>query len=677
MASRGTAWLAGTGLRNFSSPGWITRTTTTVVRSVYVPPVPTPTSVSPATPPVVAGVEPQAYEAILYGKEIPLFVGGKMLIGGRICEGPYFGGTQADPTVSFVAYHAQSIIPELNSHNTVTQARLRGQEVWNSTSGYIATDKVPSGSFAWNPGHVTNNPFPQSVARQGDAALGYTMGITSSWEDIPLRPFGGIVPFPSVLVENSTYGDPDDGITRTQALNNVLQHMGLHTFEFEVDVSGSDPAWIIGSSMTLLDLLQQLRAIFTKWQITYTDKVRIIEPDQFSVAGELTNRNVQRDTLRFKRTDPMNLTREKRYTYIDVDRDYEMNIAVAQEDRYPVPTTDATQSVGIELPIATTAAQAVADIHNSLYEELSVRSQMEAVVDRTLLGLECGDGVRFRDSPFIDMTARVLEAVHDFENFTVQLQAGEVLKCAIEGEDEYIDFVGLLLGFDGDMVDESEAAHGAATPIGGANVSATSPMFGTGSLELDATSDAEGIYYPDHADWKLSSSNSDQFCVECFVTTTDTTPTDSTIIGVWGGGVPVTCWMIYVNATGDGEMTFLAKSDDGNPWSAVPLSSGLTWATGTRYYIRVDKDATGKVRMYRGTSGTAAMIGSATPTDSSIGREVGNVNAVLSIGCNAPSGGRTWPGKIDEVRITVGASRSPSDAGVPVPTEKFPRPLIL
>jgi hypothetical protein len=651
MVTAGSAWLAGTGLAFARNPAFPAPTLPSY--SPYIPPpiTTTTTNVSPATPPVAAGMEPSVYEAILYGKDIPLFVGGKMLIGGRICEGPYFGGTQTDPTVWFIAYHAMNLVAELFTDTAITQARLRGQEVWNVASGYIATDKLPSGSFDWNPGHIQNHAHAQSIARLGaNAAVPYVYGITSSWENIPLKPFGGIVPFPSVLVENSSYGDPADGITRTQALTNILTYMGLYSFEYEIDVSGSDPAWMIASNMTLQDLLRQLRAIFTRWQITYTDKLRIIEPDQFSVAGELTNSNVMRDTLKFKRTDPMSLTREKRYTYIDVDRDYEMNIAVAKEDRYPVPTTDATNAVSIELPIVTTAGQAIADIHNSLYEELAVRSQLEGTVDRTLFGTECGDGVRFADSTVINMTARVMEAVHDFENFTVQIQAGEVLHCDIQGEDQYIDFVGLLLGFEGDMVDESPAAHGAATVIGGANLTSTDPLWGDESLELDASADLDGIYFPPDPDWQLSASNSDEFCVELFVTTTDTTPTDSTLIGVWGGGVPITSWMLYVNTSGNGELTFLAETSGGSPWSAVPVSSGLTWATGTRYYIRVDKDATGKVRLYRGTSGTASMIGSATPSDSSISDESASPAGVLSIGYQHRRGPH-MARKIDEVRI--------------------------
>jgi hypothetical protein len=423
----GSAWLAGTGLRFASNP-------VIAPAPTFTPPPPgatpgTVVTVSNPTPPTVAGMEPSVFEAILYGKDIPLFVGGKMLVGGRICEGPWFAGTQADPTVSFVAYHAHNIGTADYSDTVITQARLRGQEVWN-TGTYTSTDKLPNGGFDWRPGHNSQSALPQSIARYGASAIAYTEGIISSWTDIPLKPFGGIIPFPSVLVENSRYGNPADGIPRQEAISRLFDYMRIAESEYEVDVSGSDPAWMVGSQITMEEFLRQLRAIFVHYQITYTDKIRIIEPSEgFSISANLTNNNVMRGTLKFKRTDPMILPREKRYTYIDVDRDYEMNVAVAKEDRFPIPTTDAINSTSIELPIATTAAQAVADIHGSLYAELSVRSQMEGVVNSTLFGMECGDGIRFADSSVIDMTARVMETVHDFENFTVQFQSGEVLRC--------------------------------------------------------------------------------------------------------------------------------------------------------------------------------------------------------------------------------------------------------
>lgn len=412
--------------------------------TILTPIAPAPATASPATPPTVAGIEPQAFDAILYGKDIPLWAGGRAMLGGRLIEGPWFGGTETDPTVSFVAHHGMNITSHAFQYDKtqVKQARLRGQEVWNSGSGYIATDKLPPGSFEWRPGHNAQPPFAQSVDRFGDKAIGYRQGIVSSWTDIPLKPFGGIIPFPSVLVETSLFGDPSDGIPREDAIKAVLGVMQIPSDMIEVDVKGSDSAWIVANNMTLEEFLKQLRSVFVNFRITYTDKLRIFEPTSFSRDWSLTNDNILRDTLTFRRADPLLTSREKQYTFIDVDRDYEMNTVSAKEDRFPVPTTDSVVSTRIELPIVTTSTQAMADLHVSLYEEMAVRNQMDGVGNVLLFGMEVGDGIRFADDADIDFFSRVMETTHDFSEWTVDFKSGEVLNCGAEVEeiDEFSAF---------------------------------------------------------------------------------------------------------------------------------------------------------------------------------------------------------------------------------------------
>lgn len=402
--------------------------------TTLIPATPVAPTASVPTPAIAAGIEPQAYEAILYGKDRTIFVGGKMLMGGRIIEGPWFGGTQTDPTVSFIASHAHNIgsNPFDIGDTVVTQARLRGQAVWEN-GVYTATDKLPSGSFDWKPGNMAQTPLAQSILRFGSSAIAYRPDILSSWTDIPLKPFGGIIPFPSVLVECSRFGDPADGIPRQDALDLILDHMRIPSGEREVSVSGSDPAWIVSNNMTLLDFLRQLRSIFVNWQITYTDKLRIIEPTSFSLAADITSRNHIRGSMIFQRSDPLSLTREKQYTYIDVDRDYEMNVAVAKEDISPVPTSSGLQTVSLELPIVTTAAQAVADVHRSLYEELANQEQLQFVGNVSLFGLEVGDGVRYLDGT-INHIGRINQTQRDFNEWTITVNSGRSLNCGAEIE---------------------------------------------------------------------------------------------------------------------------------------------------------------------------------------------------------------------------------------------------
>src|SRR4051812_32921876 len=53
----------------------------------------------------LTGVDTSALEAALFGKDIPLFVGGQALMGCRIIEGPFLttGGSPSQNLVSFIA----------------------------------------------------------------------------------------------------------------------------------------------------------------------------------------------------------------------------------------------------------------------------------------------------------------------------------------------------------------------------------------------------------------------------------------------------------------------------------------------------------------------------------------------------------------------------------------------
>lgn len=264
-------------------------------------------------------------------------------------------------------------------------------------------------------------------------------------------------------------------------------------------------------------------------------------------------------------------------------------------------------------------------------------------------------------------------------NYAVQIEGEAILRCSVYGPevDPFLAFVVLLLGCEGadgstTFTDESPALHGNASVFGTAQIDTASFPFGTSSLLTNAVGDAAGLGYPQHTDWDLSDANSDEYVVEGWVQANTATPTDSVIIGNFEGGVPNLSWALYVNTTGNGELEFLGTTSGGSfNWSSHPVSSGLSWVPGTWYYVRSDKDANGKCRLYRAELGDAIapMIGSATPADSSLHPSAG----ILGLACQSTGGGRTWPGRWKEFRITKGASRNASDAGVPVPTGPFPR----
>lgn len=396
-----------------------------------LPSFPTPTPIPIPTAPIVIGLEPQAYDAILYGKVMPVFIGGRLLIGGRIIEGPYYSdGAGGDKLVDYVAYHA--ICADPTEARTVTEFRLRGQQAWTLSGGYLDTAKLPSGGFDSRTGTRTQAAFTQSIDRNGAGAIAYRDGIISSVRGVSLRAFGGIIPFPSIGIQDNAYAS---GIPRSIAIEKCLRYMRLADADFEVDVTGEDSAWIIGAQLTLQDFLQRLRSIFVHYNITYTDKIRIIEPTSFSIDHDLTGRNLLGGTTRFTKGDPLTVSRRQNYSFIDSERDNEPNVVVAQEDVYPQPSTSSVSEETIELPVVTTSAQATADNWVSFYEKMSANNQMEGAGLTSLFGMEVGDGLRFQGdsaiNSFMDKAFRAAETQHTYDKWQVQFRGDEVLNCGV------------------------------------------------------------------------------------------------------------------------------------------------------------------------------------------------------------------------------------------------------
>jgi hypothetical protein len=226
------------------------------------------------------------------------------------------------------------------------------------------------------------------------------------------------------------------------------------------------------------------------------------------------------------------------------------------------------------------------------------------------------------------------------------------------GGDPSFASVKLLLGFEGADAatatsDESGAAHGAATFVGNAQLDTGQFKFGASSLQLDGTGDY--ISFPDSADWDLSDANSDQCTVEAWIR-----PHAN------GGG-------IMGQDTGDGTLSFalflnvgqltLYFSPTGAYGALVGLSSPSSMSLDAWHHVAMDKDATGKIRLYVDGS----KVASSTPGNSAFF----NSSAVFKIGTVNVVG--DFNGWIDEVRITKGVARYATDSSFTVPAAAFPR----
>ncbi len=230
--------------------------------------------------------------------------------------------------------------------------------------------------------------------------------------------------------------------------------------------------------------------------------------------------------------------------------------------------------------------------------------------------------------------------------------------------DPFYGFTILILnmtGVNGSTVftDTSFKHRGNAAVTGNAQISTTTaPPNGTGALLLDGSGDF--LSYPNNADFSLAASNSDQYTVEAFVNMTSFPGGSNSIIYSYADAIGSFSWTMFMPPMG-GEFSFLF-SPDGSATTTI-TSTGASISTGTWYYLAVDKDATGKIRLYRNT----VMVGSATPADSSMFSP-----GVIFFGIGTTSGGVTSLDGRLVLRITKGIARCASDAGCPVPLVPFP-----
>lgn len=192
---------------------------------------------------------------------------------------------------------------------------------------------------------------------------------------------------------------------------------------------------------------------------------------------------------------------------------------------------------------------------------------------------------------------------------------------------------------------------------GNAQITTAQFKFGASSLVLDGTGDE--VTFTDNADWTLSSGNSDQFTIEMFVRFNSTSSSFRGLIRQWGT-IGNRSWALELTSADTTNLTFTFSTDGSASTTVATASAGLT--TATWYAITVEKDATGKIRIY--VDGT--MRGSSTPGNSAFF----NSSSTLDIGVGTTTLLNGW---LDEVRITKGVARYASDGGYTVRTTAFPR----
>lgn len=216
--------------------------------------------------------------------------------------------------------------------------------------------------------------------------------------------------------------------------------------------------------------------------------------------------------------------------------------------------------------------------------------------------------------------------------------------------------VKLLVGADGtngstSFTDESSVSRtltSNGTAPNNATVSTTSPLMGTGSINLPGGSSS--ISAPDAADLTLTGA----FTCEVLARFSSI-PSQATFISHWNGGG----WVFWRNGS---NLQFFVSISGGN----TSVVAAWTPTVGVDYHIACSRNASGKFRLRV----NGVMLASGTPSTSAID----NAPGPLYIGQSGSNvGGTGFVGKLDEVRLTVGVDRYDTDSTITPPSVKFPR----
>lgn len=165
----------------------------------------------------------------------------------------------------------------------------------------------------------------------------------------------------------------------------------------------------------------------------------------------------------------------------------------------------------------------------------------------------------------------------------------------------------------------------------------------------------------------ISPTNTTPYCIELWARFDNVGhSTTQVMVSRYGSLIGFRFWY-FAQLAGGTEVRF-ASSNDGITMNVTVTTVGAALVNSTWYHLAVDKDSTGKIRIYV----DGVMLASSTPADSTIAFQN---NEPVSVGSTGPTGfGNPFYGNIDDVRISAVSRYGDvaGDAGFTPPTGQFP-----
>ncbi len=387
----------------------------------------TPTPAPPDAISTITGIDPNEVAAATMGKVIPIWVGGMPRMGCHIISGPTATITGG---VAFASFGVSFGMPANNLGNReIRELRLDGYKVWTLADGAL----ISGLTFRFYPGTETQAADPQTIAAYPAAPVAYKGQCVLFIDDLPLTDYANKVPFVSALIADITDGaDPTDGINLGTGLAEVAASPYVNLPFEAVDISERVDAIIIAEKVAFVDLLVRYATLHL-WDVVQRDKLKILErgtvtPDlslDFSTiisggdnAPIVINRQQQDD-----------LPKDLEYSYIDIDRDYEINTVRAQRQNSPVPITVSAGVDTIALPSVHTAQEAISWVTLRAFKNENARDRASFTTSIYGYEIEPGDIVAV-DAGFKNLVLRVIDTLHGAD-WTNRITAEPVLRCAV------------------------------------------------------------------------------------------------------------------------------------------------------------------------------------------------------------------------------------------------------
>lgn len=604
------------------------------------------------------GVAPTETSYALYGHVVPLSVFGVGRIGGDIISGPFEENGLATFCISF------GVPADPYGTRILREIAFDSEVVWEN--GGFNTEAF---TFRFYPGRLDQAVDPVETAHWGADAIAYRPQILLWFENLPIKntKFQKI-PYVAAVIADGTGDDVNLGEAFTRLA--VSPWVGYTSAEFATEgvtdglVKGG---LIIAQDAEFLSTIQQFGRFYRNWNILQTDKLRIVDRGAAVAADVSLDRTTLSNQIVFARGETSTIPRVLELSTIDPEADFTVVPSQAVRPREPVNVTASVTTEAVYLPMIMDTHTRQSLVTYTKYQEEIARKKITGTAMMHGVEIEPGDLVAITGlgSDFEDTTFKIIETLHG-ANYTVEFTAEAFMNCGFPGDPHWVGVV-LLLGFEdvqGSMgapgfTDESSRHHGTGNldpaMFAPPSVDLSQYKFGSSSVRMIGSY----LSFPDSADWNLSSSNSDQFTIECWVRFATFSGSNNLLVG-HSFNAGAYSWSFERSGN---ELRFWSSAD-GTVINVDITSSGAALVINTWYNVAVDKDSSGKIRIYR----NGVMVGSATPANSS----QYDATTSLQIGDSAYFG-NGMDGWLDEIRITKGICRYGSDGGFPVPTAAYPR----